>query len=214
MLSVVKGAGLAIAASGLVLVLFLVAHLAGLGLAWTDGLAFERYATALHQSPWLPVAELGLLALLLAHPLQALARLWANRSARGAVAGPLRSRREGGMEPLASLAGRLMPWSGGLLLVFLVVHLAQLRLHRPVAGGELAALLAVLRQPWWLGFYGAAGLAVVVHLVHGQESAHRRLGLLDPRNSGPIRLGGRALALLIGGGFTLVPFVLLERGLP
>ena len=214
MLSVVKGAGLAIAASGLVLVLFLVAHLAGLGLAWWDGLAFERYATALHQSPWLPVAELGLLALLVVHPLQALGRVWANRSARGAVAGPLRSRREGGMETLASLAGRLMPWSGSLLLVFLVVHLAQLRLHRPAAGGELAALLAVLRQPWWLGLYGAAGLAVVVHLAHGQESAHRRLGLLDPRNAGPIRLGGRALALLIGGGFTLVPFVLLQRGLP
>jgi succinate dehydrogenase / fumarate reductase cytochrome b subunit len=107
-----------------------------------------------------------------------------------------------------------MPWSGSLLLVFLVVHLAQLRLHRPAAGGELASLLAVLRQPWWLGLYGTAGLAVVVHLAHGQESAHRRLGLLDPRNAGPIRLGGRALALLIGGGFTLLPFVLLQRGLP
>lgn len=211
---VVLKAGLAIAASGLLLVLFLLAHLAGLGLAWWDGPAFERYVTALHQSPWLPVAEVGLLALLLAHPLQALARVLANRAARGAMASPPRSRREGGLEPLASLAGRLMPWSGGLLLVFLVVHLGQLRLHRPAAGEELNALLAVLRQPWCLGLYALAGLAVALHLIHGQESAHRRLGLLDPRNARPIRLAGRGLALLIGAGFTLLPFALLQRGLP
>jgi succinate dehydrogenase / fumarate reductase cytochrome b subunit len=157
---------------------------------------------------------MGLLALLLTHPLQALARALANRAARGAVAGSLRSRRDGGMEPFASLAGRLMPWSGGLLLVFLVVHLAQLRLHRPAAGEELAALGAVLHQPHWLGLYAVAGLAVTLHLAHGQESAHRRLGLLDPRNARPIRLGGRALALLIGAGFSLLPFALLQRGLP
>jgi succinate dehydrogenase / fumarate reductase cytochrome b subunit len=208
------GAGLGIAASGLLLVLFLLAHLAGLGLALWDGPAFERYAIALHQAPWLPVAEMGLLALLLTHPMQALARALANRAARGAVAGSLRSRRDGGMEPFASLAGRLMPWSGGLLLVFLVVHLAQLRLHRPAAGEELAALGAVLHQPHWLGLYAVAGLAVTLHLAHGQESAHRRLGLLDPRNARPIRLGGRALALLIGAGFSLLPFALLQRGLP
>ena len=194
--------------------LFLVAHLAGLALAWWDGPAFERYATALHQAPWLPVAELGLLVLLLAHPLQALVRALSNRAARGAVAGSPRSRREGGVEPLASLAGRLMPWSGGLLLLFLVVHLAQLRLHRPAPGEELLALEAVLHQLHWLALYALAGLAVALHLVHGQESAHRRLGLLDPRNARPIRLGGRALAVLIGAGFSLLPFALLQRGLP
>ena len=207
-------AGLGIAASGLVLVLFLVAHLLGLSLACWDGPAFERYATALHQAAWLPLAELGLVLLLLLHPLQALARALANRAARGAAAGPPRSRREGGLEPLVSRAGRLMPWSGGLLLVFLVVHLAQLRLQRPAPGEELAALAAILHQPHWLGLYGGAGLAVALHLVHGQESAHRSLGLLAPGNARPIRLGGRALALLLGAGFSLLPVALLQRSLP
>ena len=203
-----------LAASGLLLVLFLVAHLAGLTLACWDGPAFERYATALHQAPWLPLAELGLLVLLLTHPLQALVRALANRAARGAVLAAPRSRREGGVEPLASLAGRFMPWSGGLLLFFLVVHLVQLRLHRPAPGEELAALGAVLHQPHWLALYALAGLAVALHLAHGQESAHRRLGLLDPGNARPIRVGGRALALLIGAGFSLLPFTLLQRGMP
>lgn len=203
-----------IAASGLVLVIFLLVHLAGLGLAWWDPAGFERYAAALHGAAWLPIVELALLALLLVHPLQALARAMANRAARGPAAGPHLSRRLGGAEPLAAAAGRLMPWSGGLLLLFLGVHLAQLRLRRPGAGQELEALLAVLRQPHWLALYAASGVAVALHLVHGQESAHRRLGLLHPRNAQPIRQGGRGLALLIGAGFALLPLALLRRGLP
>jgi succinate dehydrogenase / fumarate reductase cytochrome b subunit len=197
-----------------VLVLFALAHLAGLGVAWWDPPAFERYATALHRSPWLPLGEVGLLLLLVVHPAQALARAWANRQARGPVAAQRRSRREGGMEPLAALAGRLMPWSGGVLLLFLLVHLAQLRLVRPAAGEELAALRAVLGQPHWLALYAAAGVALALHLLHGQESAHRSLGLLTPPNALPIRRAGRSMALLLGAGFTLVPFVLLGRGLP
>ena len=202
---------MAIAASGLLLVLFSLVHLTGLGLAWWDPPGFERYAAALHQAPWLPLAEAGILLLLLLHPARALARTLANRAARGGGAAP-RSRRTGGIEPLASLAGRWMPWSGGVLLLFLLVHLAQLRLRRPEAGAELAALQAVLRQPHWLALYGAAGVALGLHLLHGQESAPRNLGLLHPRNALAIRWTGRGLALLIGAGFTLLPFVLLGSG--
>ena len=208
------GLSVAVAASGLVLVLFALIHLGGLGLAWWDPPAFERYAAALHQAPWLPAAEVGLLALLLLHPAQALARALANRRAQGTGAVQRRSRREGGVEPLVALAGRLMPWSGGLLLVFLLVHLAQLRLRRPAAGAELAVVQAVLHQPHWLLLYAAAGVALALHLAHGQESAHRSLGLLDPRNGLSIRRAGRGLALLIGAGFTLLPFALLGSGQP
>ncbi len=195
------------------LVLFAVAHLAGLGLAWWDPPAFERYAATLHQAPWLPLVEVTLLLLLLLHPAQAFARVLANRAARGAVPGERQSRRQGGAEPLAALAGRLMPWSGAVLLAFLIVHLAQLRLHRPAAGGELSALLAVLRQPHWLVLYASAGLALALHLAHGQESAHRRLGLLSPRNAPFIRRAARGLALLVGAGFAVLPFALLARGI-
>lgn len=194
--------------------LFCLVHLAGLGLAWWDPAGFERYAAALHQASWLPLAEAGLLGVLLLHPAQALARTLANRAARGAVAGERRSRREGGVEPLAALAGRLMPWSGALLLLFLLVHLAQLRLRRPAVGEELALVLAVLRQPQWLALYAAAGVALALHLIHGQESAHRRLGLLEPRNAPSIRWAGRGLALVIGAGFSLLPFALLGSGRP
>jgi succinate dehydrogenase / fumarate reductase cytochrome b subunit len=57
-------------------------------------------------------------------------------------------------------------------------------------------------------------VALALHLAHGQESAHRSLGLLDPRNGLSIRRAGRGLALLIGAGFTLLPFALLGSGQP
>jgi len=198
----------AIAASGLLLALFSIVHLTGLALAWWDPAGFEHYAAALHQAPWLPLVEVVLVSLLLLHPAQALARALANRAARGGGPPP-RSRRVEGLEPLAALAGRLMPWSGGLLLLFLLVHLAQLRLQRPPGGAELAALRAVLAQPPWFALYAAAGVALALHLFHGQESAFRSLGLLHPRQALALRWAGRGLAVLLGAGFTLLPFVFL-----
>jgi len=197
--------------SGLVLVLFLVVHLAGVSLAVLDPPGFERLAEALHRQRWLPPLEVALAAALLLHPLLALLRTAANRQARGAVAGPQRSRRGGGLEAAAAMAGRWTPWSGALLLVFLVVHLAQLRLHRPAAGAELQALLAALASPLSLGLYTFAGVAAALHLLQGHESAHRSLGWLTPANRDRIRGLGRALAVVLGAGFSLVPIALVLK---
>jgi len=205
-----------IAVSGLLLVLFLVVHLAGASLALFDPGAFEAWAALLHRQIWLPPLELALLLLLLLHPLLALRRSLLHAQARGpAAAGPLSalrvSRRQGTLEPLVALAGRLLPWSGALLLLFLAVHLGQLRLVRPDADRELEALQGALTPPLALALYVAAGLAVLLHLLHGNESAHRSLGLLEPANRAAIRGGGRLLALLLGGGFALLPLALVWR---
>jgi succinate dehydrogenase / fumarate reductase cytochrome b subunit len=122
------------------------------------------------------------------------------------------SRRPGAIEALVSRSGRWLPWSGGLLLLFLAVHLAQLRWPRPPAGAELAVLQAALAHPLSLALYAAAGVAVGLHLLHGVESAHRSLGVLEPGNAGAIRGFGRGLALLLGAGFALVPLALAWRG--
>jgi succinate dehydrogenase / fumarate reductase cytochrome b subunit len=197
--------------SGLALVLFLSAHLAGVSLALLDPAGFERLAAALHHQPWVPLAELLLVAALLLHPCLALWRSLRHRLARGVGAGSLRSRRGGGLEGAAALAGRWAPWSGGVLLLFLALHLAQLRLRPPPAGEELEAVLRALAPPAALALYVLAGLAVALHLLHGNESAHRSLGWIEPANRGRIRGAGRALALLLGAGFALLPLALLAR---
>ncbi len=186
--------------------LFLVLHLAGVALAPLAPERFIAWADGLHRQPWLPAAELLLLAAGLAHPALSLARLVANRRARGPAPALLVSRRA---DPLASLAARSAPLSGGLLLLFLAVHLVQLRLPRPDPGLELVRLQAALAAPAALALYLAAALALGLHLLHGVEAAHRGLGLLDPGNGGRIRRWGRGLALLMAAGFGLVPLLLV-----
>jgi succinate dehydrogenase / fumarate reductase cytochrome b subunit len=195
------------AASGLLLVLFLLLHLAGVALAPLAPQRFEAYAAALHRCAWLTAAELALLAVALAHLGLSLLRATANRRAAGGAA--LRSRRSGPLAPLAALAARSQAAGGVLLLLFLAVHLAQLRWPRPLAGGELASLTAALASPWSLALYLAAALALALHLFHGGEAAHRSLGLLQPANGAAIRAAARLLALLIGGGFMAVTLALV-----
>lgn len=200
-----------IATSGLALVLFLVLHLAGVSLAVLDPPLFERFATWLHGQLWLPVTEVAMAVALLAHPLLSLARTLAHRRLRGPEPSLRRSRR-GGVERMVGNAAAWLPWSGGLLLLFLTVHLNQLRWPRPAPGAEREVLLIALHSPFSLLLYGLAGGAVALHLLHGNESAHRSLGLLDSANGGRIRATGRWLALALGGGFTLVPLALVLIG--
>jgi succinate dehydrogenase / fumarate reductase cytochrome b subunit len=192
-----------IAGSGALLVVFLVVHLGGVGLAVLRPAAFEAYATALHQSAWLLPAEGLLGAALLGHLGLTAWKVVANRRA-GNRAG-LVSRRA---DRWGAWAARSLPLSAGILLLFLGVHLAQLRWPRPPAGLELARLLELLGAPGWGLLYGAAGVAAGLHLFHGAEAAHRSLGLLHPSYGRAIRAGGRAVALLLGAGFLLVTLLL------
>mgnify|MGYP003341806433 CR=1 FL=1 len=57
----------ALAASGLILVVFVLAHLAGVVLAAINPAVFEAYATALHAKPWLPVVEWALAVVAVLH---------------------------------------------------------------------------------------------------------------------------------------------------
>jgi succinate dehydrogenase / fumarate reductase cytochrome b subunit len=197
------------AATGLLLALFLVAHLGSLLLAPLAPERFERWTAQLHAAPWLPPLEWTLAAILLSHPLLALGRLLASLAAVGPRQPLRRSRRQDA--PLAVFAARSQGWSGALLLLFLVVHLAQLRWHRPPTGQELPALQAVLAQPASLLLYVLAGLAAALHLLQGVEAAHRSLGLLAPDNAARIRRWGRLAALLLGSGFALLALALRWR---
>ena len=186
------------ALSGLLLVLFLLVHLAGVIPALVAPEAFEHYADTLHNSPWQPVGEIALASAGLAHIILSLFKSVQNRQAGNRA--KLSSRRD---QPLAAFASRNKLIAGLITLNFLVIHLLQLRLHRPGAGHERELLLAVLHQPLSLGLYVAGCLAIGLHLFHGTEAAHRSLGLLSPMNSSYLRSGGRLLAIVIGGGFLL-----------
>ena len=196
------------ALSGLLLVLFLVVHLAGLVPALIAPEQFELFATALHHQPWLPVLEVSLATIAALHLSFTVAKTLRNRRAGNTAA--LRSRRG---RPLEALASRSKVAAGVISLGFLLLHLQQLRWPRPGDGLEREVLLQVLLQPISLVVYAAGSLAIGLHLLHGAEAAHRNLGLLTPANGPSLRWGGRLLASVIGGGFLLISLGLALGGL-
>ena len=196
------------ALSGLLLVLFLVVHLAGLLPALIAPVQFEQYATVLHQQPWLPLLEISLAAIAAMHLSLTIAKTLRNRGAGNSAT--LRSRRG---RPLEALASRSKVAAGVITLGFLLLHLQQLRWPRPTDGLERLVLQQVLHQPISLVVYVAGSLAIGLHLLHGVEAAHRNLGLLTPANGASIRWGGRLLASGIGGGFLLISLGLALGGL-
>ena len=196
------------ALSGLLLVLFLVVHLAGLLPALIAPVQFEQYATVLHHQPWLPLLEISLAATAAVHLSLTIAKTLRNRGAGNTAT--LRSRRG---RPLEALASRSKVAAGVITLGFLLLHLKQLRWPHPTDGLERLVLQQVLHQPFSLVVYVAGSLAIGLHLLHGAEAAHRNLGLLTPANGASIRWGGRLLASGIGGGFLLISLGLALGGL-
>ena len=187
------------ALSGLLLVLFLVVHLAGLTSALGAPASFEAYAIGLHHNPWLKPLELGLALTSLLHISLSIHKGLRNRQAGNTA--QLNSRRA---EPFAAWASRSKTIAGVITLGFLGLHLQQLRFPRPMDGHEREALVHVLQQPVSLALYCLGALAIGLHLIHGAEAAHRSLGWLDPSNKRSIRFGGRMLAVLLSGGFLLI----------
>ena len=110
-----------VAFTGLLLVLFVLVHLAGLVPALLAPHYFEAYATALHHSRWLSLLELGLAATASVHIILSLAKSVLNRQSGNNVR--LVSRRHA---PLRSWASRSKLAAGLVTLAFLGLHLQQL----------------------------------------------------------------------------------------
>jgi succinate dehydrogenase / fumarate reductase, cytochrome b subunit len=71
---------------------------------------------------------------------------------------------------------------------------------------DLYRLVAeVYQNPLYVGFYVAAMVLIGMHLNHGISSAAQSLGLSNQRFAKSLVLGGRVLAVLIAGGFAILP---------
>ena len=101
-------------------------------------------------------------------------------------------------------AANLMFGTGLVLLVYLVVHVLDMKLNvRGFESGDSKYVLvrSVLRDPKTWGFYLIALFALGVHLSHGVSSALQTLGVSHPRWNKLVRPLGVVLAWLIAGGF-------------
>jgi len=201
-----------VAATGIALVGFLVVHLSGNLTLYADktGQSFDAYAHALDSNPLLPIAEVFLGLLFVAHIVFALRSNVRNREARSqgyAVRASL------GKKNLSSVS---MVVTGLVVLVFLLIHLYDFRIGRLTMseGVSLASLVrARLATPLGAGVYLLGVGALAIHLRHAFRSAFQSLGVSHPKLDPVLEKLTWAVAVIFGLGFASFPiYFLATRG--
>ena len=115
----------------------------------------------------------------------------------------------------SSFSSRWMRWGGVTLLLFIVWHLLNFTVGKVnVAGGatnDPYNLLVDSFDVWWLTLiYLVAMVALGLHLHHGMWSAAQTLGLTNNASARRrAKTVGWVLAVVIAGGFSLVPLFVL-----
>jgi succinate dehydrogenase / fumarate reductase cytochrome b subunit len=209
LLSSSVGTKILLAFTGLTLFGFLVAHLAGNLLALAGPTAFNDYSHALISNPLVYLAEAGLAAVFALHVVKAVTNWSANRAARPVTYQRKRWARHTSRKSVASTT---MIVSGLVTFVFVVLHLKTFKFGpwytdpaRPEVRDLYRLLIEVFQDPVYVVFYVICMALIFLHLRHGLSSALQSLGLNHPRYEALMLVGGTVLALLIGGGFALIP---------
>jgi succinate dehydrogenase / fumarate reductase cytochrome b subunit len=201
--SVIRKAAMAI--SGVVLVAFLFGHWYGNLVLLEGEAAFNAYLVWLGEHPVLHYGIWAVLIMAFAVHLAAGPRHWLqNRRAR-----PVRYRRQ--HYRAATLASRSMMLSGAVLLLFLVVHVFQMRDWPPFDGGGVYRnMQAGFASAAVVTIYLLGQLALALHLYHGLWSQFQTLGLSHPRYD----RWRRPVAVATGLGIAVLNIALVLLNVP
>lgn len=241
----VVGKKIVMAVTGLAMCLFLVGHLVGnLLLVWGKD-RFNGYANFLQPIPLVPVIELGLLAILLFHVIDALVLWRTNYAARPIPYHTKTWGRTKSKKSKKTWSSTLMMWSGMIILLFLGFHIWHFKYHHPVASPmigdghnpnivlfpgapsvgqatsgqnsgkeafDLAQLVVnELANPFVALFYLFCMVTLGFHLYHAVSSAFTSLGANHPRFQKGLIWFGNIFTLVICGGFSLIPLLILLK---
>lgn len=196
------------AATGILLVGFLIMHLLGnLNLyRGANGEKFVAYAEGLHSfGALLYVAEVGLVLLFGTHIWVAVRLTQTNVAARPI---PYAVKHTFGE---SSVASRSMFVTGSIVLGFIVLHLINFRFARGIApphAHDLRDLVfSVMSQPVFAVAYLVGSVAVGIHVSHGFKSLFQSLGVHHTKLNLLFYRAALALAVLIAAGFASFPLV-------
>jgi succinate dehydrogenase / fumarate reductase, cytochrome b subunit len=200
------GTKIVIGITGVALFLYLLIHIAGNLLVFFGPAFFNKYAYTLEGNPLLPIVEIGLLLLFLIHIYKTVRMFLGNQSTR--PVGYVR-RKLAGRPSRKTLASSTMIVSGLWLFAFLIVHVKAFRFgveHEwPAGGRDLYRLeMETFTSPLMVGFYVISMVVVGSHLWHGISSAFQSLGVDAPAWTRFILPAGKAIAVLIAGGFIVI----------
>lgn len=202
------------AVTGLILFLFVVAHLLGNLKVFEGPATFNAYAAGLRTigapvlgpSQFLWAARIVLLASVLAH-------IWA----AALVTRASWAARPVGYHDLAAMettyAARTMRWGGALIFLYVIYHLLDFTFGAVnpsfVPGDVYHNVVASFRVWPVAAAYVAAMVVLGLHLYHGVWSAWQTLGLNRPPTGGWRRGVAAAIAVLIAGAYISIPAAVL-----
>jgi succinate dehydrogenase / fumarate reductase cytochrome b subunit len=197
------GKKLVMAASGLLLSLFLLAHLLGNSISFLGRETFNAYAERLHSvGNLLYIFETGLLLLFLIHIITGILLYFENLGARPSRYSVKTS--EGGR----SWGSRTMPYTGVIIFIFIIVHLANFHFtDKSVPVADLVRNL--LSRPPLALFYIFSLLAVALHISHGLWSMFQSAGLNHEKYNRLLLKGSLVLSIVVGTVFILIPVLAL-----
>ncbi len=179
---------------------FLAAHLAGNLTIYKGEDAFNSYAEHLHSlGPLLTVAELVLLTFFLVHVIVGVTLFLQNLKAR-----PTRyavNKTAGGQ----TFGSATMPYTGALLLAFIVFHLLNFHFVDKSNTTIFAIVSDAFSNTGYVVVYILAMVVAAVHVSHGFWSAFQTVGANHSKYMPLIRMVGIAFAVVIGVGFGFLP---------
>jgi succinate dehydrogenase / fumarate reductase cytochrome b subunit len=209
------GTKLLMGATGLLLFAYLVLHLAGNLMVFAGQETFNHYSHALVSNPLVVPAELALALIFLIHIYKAVV-MWTKNQAARPVA--YEEKAWAGHTSRKSVGSTTMIWTGLATLIFVVVHVAQIKygtwyqIGDPPMRDLYRTEIEVFSSPVWVAVYVAAMALIGFHLRHGIASAFQSLGANHPVYTKRLVAIGTLIAILIGGAFAVIPiWVYLTR---
>ena len=201
------------AVSGIVMVLYLIAHMIGNLKVFTGRDSFNHYSEwirtigtpAVPEQTTLWIIRLVLLAAVIAH-FWAAVSLW--RQAKRA-----RPERYVTKKAVAqSYASRTMRWGGVIVLLFIVYHILDLTTGTVNPDGDSSPydrLVASFSNPFITAFYVISLVLLGMHLRHGIWSATQTLGQSNRRRERTVNAFAIVFSTVLIAGFLIVPFSVL-----
>lgn len=201
------GKKLVMAVSGVVLLAFVIAHLAGNLQIFLGADKLNAYAALLRGTPELLwPARLGLLLALAVHVVASAQIVRANRRAR-----PVRYVVKRDIE--TTYAARMMAISGPLILLYVLYHLAMFTFLITGPGYSPSDVyrnvVLAFQAPAISAIYILAMLLLGLHLYHGVWSMLHTLGVSSPRYDRLRRGLAPVVAMAIMSGYISIPIAVL-----
>ena len=202
------GTKLLIGLTGLLLFAYLLLHLAGNLLVFAGPNTFNEYSHMLISNPLTMPVEIALLLVFLLHVYKTVTNWFANQRAR-----PIGYEKKSwaGYTSRKSIGSTTMIWTGLATLLFVGIHLAQMKygawyqIGDPAIRDLYRTEAEVFSSLVWVSVYVVCMILIGFHLRHGISSAFQSIGADHPVYTKRLVIAGTVLAILIGGGFAIIP---------